>query len=202
MMRHISVVAVAGLFAVAVARPAHAQSILKSPGSGPKYSVELEPHLLLGPWEPPGSGQGQAGGYGGGMRASIPIIPEGFIKKLNNSVALGFGVDYLHYPASNRIGPCTRWVTNAAGGNVCVETWGNRAANVFYIPVVMQWNFWFTKQLSAFGEPGLAVNYVKDDGVGLTPVMQVGGRWHFAESVALTLRLGYPSLSLGASFLF
>jgi hypothetical protein len=30
--------------------------------------------------------------------------------------------------------------------------------------------------------------------------LYAGGRYHFSDSVALTLRIGYPTLSVGVSF--
>jgi hypothetical protein len=33
-------------------------------------------------------------------------------------------------------------------------------------------------------------------------VFNAGGRFHFNDSLALTMRVGYPSFSLGVSFLF
>jgi hypothetical protein len=36
---------------------------------------------------------------------------------------------------------------------------------------------------------------------GIQPALYVGGRYHFSESVALTMRLGFPTVSVGVSFL-
>src|SRR5471030_2885343 len=69
-----------------------ADDTIKHPGDHPHYSVEVEPHLILG-W---GSGYGTTG-YGIGGRVSIPIVQDGFVKTINNSVAVGFGLDFLHY---------------------------------------------------------------------------------------------------------
>jgi hypothetical protein len=66
----------------------------------------------------------------------------------------------------------------------------------------MQWNFWLSRRWSVFGEPGLLLRYVYDD-LGVSPfVVYGGGRLHFSENVALTLRVGYPTFSAGISFLF
>jgi hypothetical protein len=32
------------------------------------------------------------------------------------------------------------------------------------------------------------------------PIIMAGGRYHFSENVALTMRVGYPSFSIGVSF--
>lgn len=37
-------------------------------------------------------------------------------------------------------------------------------------------------------------------GVGVEPDVSIGGRYYFGESAALTLRLGFPAVSLGISF--
>jgi hypothetical protein len=177
------------------ATPARAESIIKNPGDHPNYSVELEPHLNLG-WA--------RGGYGGfapgvGFRASIPIVDNGFVKTINNNVAISFGFDWLRY------GGCRYW-------------YGRRnyhcGASYFVFPVAMQWNFWLTEKWSVFGEPGLQVYHATFDGFTCDPVLgcptrtsidfafYAGGRFHFNDTVALTMRLGYPNASVGVSFLF
>jgi hypothetical protein len=67
------------------------------------------------------------------------------------------------------------------------------------VPVVMQWNFWLSTHWSVFGEPGLALG--SGDRTVLWPAFYVGGRFHFTDRIALTMRLGYPDFSLGVSFL-
>lgn len=69
------------------------------------------------------------------------------------------------------------------------------------IPVVMQWNFWLHEKFSVYGEPGIAFRVRNKVGRSFDPfVMYVGGRWHFTEFAALTLRLGHPVASIGVSF--
>lgn len=181
---------------------AHAQSTIKRPGQRPGYSFELEPHGLLGAFEPPGDGRGT--GFGLGVRGTVEAVKEGFLPKLNDSVGVGFGLDFVHYGGNGQTrGDCARFAAGPSGVPVCVETtnaYGRRS--YFYLPVVMQWNFWLHRKWSAFGEPGVSV-YFSDGAPRFTPfVVFVGGRYHFTDSVALTLRLGYPTISLGASFLF
>ena len=66
------------------------------------------------------------------------------------------------------------------------------------VPVVLQWNFWLSTHWSVFGEPGLAfTNAVR---TALDPVFYAGGRFQFTERIALTLRVGYPDISVGVSF--
>ena len=87
----LSLVAVAtGLFST----PALAEdSIIKRPGDHPHYSVELEPHLALAFLAPTAG----SNGVGIGGRATIPIVQNGFVKTINNSVGIGFGLDWVHY---------------------------------------------------------------------------------------------------------
>src|SRR5688572_22791717 len=77
-------------------KAAHADTvIIQHPGDHQRYVFEAEPHLLFGFIDPPGYANGT--GLGLGARGSIPILHNGFIPKLNNSVAIGFGIDFAHY---------------------------------------------------------------------------------------------------------
>jgi len=202
-----------GLGAVAAALcstlncPAFAQSTIRSPGAHPSYGVELEPHLVLGPFDPPGNTRGA--GIGAGLRATVPIVNNGFVQTINNSVGLSFGFDWLHYSSGQdaTIGPCGRWIPGPDNTRVCVQVAGlSRApANYVYLPLAMQWNFWLHRRFSAFGEPGFVIYHRKAEyesgHFGLAPLLQLGGRWHFSDIAALTFRFGYPTFSLGVSLL-
>jgi hypothetical protein len=79
------------------------------------------------------------------------------------------------------------------------------AKNGVWIPIVMQWNFWLSRNWSVFGEPGVAIRAGErlgrhDDGVGWFGLW-AGGRYHFSDHVTLTMRVGRPTVSLGVSFL-
>jgi hypothetical protein len=70
----------------------------------------------------------------------------------------------------------------------------------FRLPVVMQWNFWLSRNWSVFGEPGGLIDF----GKGKTrphPAFYAGGRFHFTERITLTMRVGHPTASVGVSFL-
>jgi hypothetical protein len=69
-----------------------------------------------------------------------------------------------------------------------------------FIPVAMQWNFWLSPDWSVFGEPG--VGFAMKGKSVVHPVLMAGGRYHFSDKVALTMRIGYPAISIGASFFF
>jgi hypothetical protein len=185
------------------AKVARAQeSIIRHPGDHPNYSVEIEPHLDLALVAPTAG----SSGFGVGGRFTIPVVKNGFVPTINNSVGVGFGLDWLHYNGCYYYYP----YYTAACDNL----------NSFWIPVVMQWNFFLASHWSVFGEPGLAVAYQNYgnyygcfDGAGrpiacgpgpnrttLEPVIFFGGRYHFSEGTALILRVGWPYASFGISF--
>jgi hypothetical protein len=206
LLRHLVLFAV--LVAVGLgARSARAEDlIIKRPGDHPTYSVEIEPHLTLAFFIPTAG----SSGVGLGGRFTIPIVRNGFIPSINNSVGIGFGLDWISY-------------------NGCYRRWGNPYScpnfQAFVLPVVMQWNFFLSTHWSVFGEPGLAIHvnsygdcvdfYYDNRGgrvpyacgsapgrVGLDPfILFVGGRYHFSETVALTMRIGWPYASIGVSFM-
>jgi hypothetical protein len=119
----------------------------------------------------------------GGLRYGIPIVDNGFIGPLNNSVYINFGADF--YLLGN--------VPGLGGGGVGVG-----------VPVTLQWNFYFTDEWSAYGEAGLNAYFdtYTFDGQGLLfggtwVAAAVGGRYHFSENAALIGRLGSPYASIG-----
>ena len=182
---------------VATAAPAHAQSIIKNPGDHPNYGVELEPHLDFG-WA-----NFNSNGFGAGLRAGIPIVQNGFIPTINNSVAISFGADILRFSG------CYYGNTFFANGSDI-----GCGATYFIFPVTMQWNFWLTDKWSVFAEPGLALRHAFTDSTycdaryydcrsttSFFPAFYGGARFHLGETTALTMRLGYPTaVSVGLSF--
>jgi hypothetical protein len=159
--------ALTALAAACVASPAAAdQMVIKFPGLHPSYVFEAEPHALVAPFS----------GFmpGLGFRGTVNILDNGFIRTINNSVGITFGVD---------------WVDKGV-----------------WIPVAMQWNFWLSRNWSVFGEPGVAIRAGRglkgkhDDHLGFLGLW-AGGRYHFTDNIALTLRVGRPTLSVGVSFL-
>ena len=185
---------------LALAGDAGAVSIIKDPNP-PKYSVEIEPHLNINAVNFDYGGFG----WGPGVRFGIPVAGPAFVKTINDSIAISFGADLIHYDGY-RYG-CTR--------NGCGNFGDTPGLWALYIPVTMQWNFWLTDKWSAFGEPGLAVRHTFfsqayncdpnsfdcPSQTRLLAAFYVGARYHFGESTALTLRLGYPTgFSVGVSF--
>jgi hypothetical protein len=173
-----------------VGRPARGDNTIRRPGDHPTYSVEIEPHVLFG-W---GNVYGQ-GGFGLGGRFSIPVVQNGFVPTINNSVAISFGLDWTHFDGCYYRGPCT--------------------ADYLNFPVAMQWNFFVAQRWSVFGEPGLVVyhGFISDcpamPGLacpgrplvtGIEPAIFLGGRYHLSGATSLTMRVGFPTFSFGFSF--
>lgn len=156
--------------------------VIKSPSAHPNYRAELEPHLNILFYRA-GWGRNNYRGYrnhaefGGGFRASIELADPAFIPRINNTIAITFGID-----------------TNSC-------RWGCRDDFEFWSPVALQWNFFLTRKWSVFGEAGLVIN---SDGffsrIRPDPVFFVGGRFHFNDKIALTMRAGSPWISVGLSF--
>jgi hypothetical protein len=185
--------------ALLFATPAHAQ--IREPGAHPKYSVELEPHFVL-QWEY--TDWDSDDGIGVGGRVSIPVIDNGPITTINNSFAVGFGLDWTHFDDD-----CYGYLRVARPvGYGC-------SANHFWVPAVAQWNYWFTPVVSAFAELGFAIQHASEDvGCGapggaycgndsytrVRPVFLVGPRFTLSNSFAITLRIGVPYLTIGGSF--
>jgi hypothetical protein len=185
---------VVGALALLSATPASARVIIREPDP-PRYHVEVEPHIDI-------EGLGADGtlfGFGAGARVSIPLMSPGFVPSINDSIAISFGGDLVDFPSG-------RTVCNA---NQCASADG---FTVLYAPIAMQWNFFITDKWSVFGEPGIALRHSFASSCAIDPVIcdgtdrarvviAVGGRYHFSNSMALTMRLGVPVLaSVGLSF--
>jgi len=168
----------------------------------PAYTLELEPHLVAGLANPPGPGVGQGGG--GGLRGSIVVSRDGFIPTANDSLAIGFGIDAIHYRGAygaDYFGTCVARTPGPAGTSVCteVDTPGG-PRNYLFVPLVLQWNFWLTDRWSAFVEPGIDLYFTAHHG-GITPSLGIGGRFQLNDVVSLIFRLGWPTATVGVSFL-
>lgn len=187
------------LLAVTLSASVTAQAQIDRPGAHVKYKAEIEPHLVI-QWadEPYWTDDG----IGVGVRASIPLVDNGPVPSINNNMGIGIGFDWAHFDD----GCYFRGAPNVLR-NDC-------EANDFWIPVVMQWNFFFSDLVSAFFELGLGIQYTDydfvlcnnnvcygdDSDIDLELVIGLGMRLHLSSEIALTLRLGRPSVNLGASF--
>ncbi|HEX3776373.1 MAG TPA: hypothetical protein VHV51_17995 [Polyangiaceae bacterium] len=182
---------------LALSTHAHADTmIIRNAGDHSRYRFEAEPHLLLGLIDPPGPADGT--GLGVGFRGTVIVLDNGFVPTINNSIGVGFGLDWVHYGGGRQY--CVT-DTGPSGTMVCADS---ASVSELWIPVVMQWNFFLSRQWSVFGEPGLAIRYQSVPGVrdlNVDPQLYVGGRWHFSDQMTLTMRLGYPTFSVGVSFM-
>jgi hypothetical protein len=185
---------------------ARAAGIIKNPGDHPKYSVELEPHGLLD-WDNYWWG---GTGYGLGMHAVIPFLDNGPVSTINNNMGIGFGLNWTHF-SDNTCG----WFYGRPPGAVVPGC--DVAANSLKFPVFVQWNFFFTKIVGVFGEAGFGIYHdwaswspaagcpvganCTTSNTGVFPYFEGGGRFLFGDTIGLLVRIGYPYLTVGASFL-
>ncbi len=211
--KHAAFAIAAALALVTWSSSASAQTI-QTPGAHPRYAWDIEPHLVW-QWDDNHYWDGDA--WGLGVRATVPLIDNGPLTRVNNTMGIGFGLDITH-----RSGRCgwhyydRRTPVYAYGpGDDCSGT-------NFWVPIVMQWNFYFTKSFALFAEPGFAIvhrrwnspaicgavnspgyecDYTRSD-TDPALLFFIGTRIHFTDSVALTLRIGWPYASVGASLLF
>jgi hypothetical protein len=151
------------------------------------YPVEIEPHFTFGPDNVYGGA-----GIGGGLRIGVPFIRRR-LGSVPSSLAINFGADVLHYD------------------NCYMNDCG---ATYLMTPVALQWNLAVARRVSLFVEGGAYFYKGWFDGcpsgtpgcdapsdIGVLPTVAVGGRIHLSRGTALTLRLGYPTTTLGVSFL-
>ncbi len=195
--RNLSSAILVGAVLMTASANARAQSTIDKPGAHVRYLFELEPHFSVGTFDPPGSGTGT--GFGGGVHGTFEILRRGFIPTLNDSVGIGFAADWLRYDSSG-YGRCTNFESGPSGTRICTEVEGGPGGVTYLmIPVVMQWNFWLTRSWSVFVEPG-AYLYFDGGDPGFAPLtLSLGGRFLFADSVAVTARVGHPELTIGLS---
>jgi hypothetical protein len=184
--------------ATMAAFPSGAVAQIDRPGAHPDYTVELEPHGLIQwdvePWDDEG--------FGLGFRASMPVFHNGPVTTINNSMAIGFGLDWAYTD------DCYWWRAPR-------EYRGECDVHNLSFPVVLQWNFFFTPVISAFAELGLAVVYATwdypgdwllpgepdEDDIDVDPVFLIGPRFIIGDNFAIPIKIGWPYLSVGFSIL-
>lgn len=134
---------------------------------------------------------GGVGYYGGGglfgVRLGIPLLKNGFIPDLNNTLHIVLGADMF----------LSRWY----GERYDYGRFG------LHIPILVNWELYFAKEWSGFVEIGPALtffpayrDYDAYWGWRRTYGILAGGigaRFHFSKKSALVFRLGSPVVSLG-----
>jgi hypothetical protein len=186
-----------------MAQSAAAETVIRRPGQHPQYGFELEPHLAVTWWDAYYTGEG----IGPGVHFAIPFLQQGPISNINNSMAIKFGVDLTF-------------------GNGCYGDYRYRYyydnychSTTLLMPVALQWNFYFTDIITGFAEIGMAIghtwwsydgacsadgrycNYHHDRTYPLF-YSALGAKFMFSKMIGLTVRMGYPMATVGASFLF
>jgi hypothetical protein len=66
-----------------------ARADIKSDTDHPAYFFEAEPHFAISPFH-------DGGGYGAGFQGTFNVAKEGFIRRFNDSVGVGFGVNWVN----------------------------------------------------------------------------------------------------------
>lgn len=169
---------------------AHAQSIIRNNDAHPH--LEIEPHLVLGFSLFNYYGFAYGFGVGGGIRIGIPLVPAGFLGRVNDSFALSVGGDLLFLP---------NYYYGVGYASTTAEVIGH---------VDVQWNFFLTEKWSVFPELGIAPRfYFGCNGCGVLGSFgdwfdfAVGARYHWnggAQFPTLTMRLGTAGFAIGISF--
>jgi hypothetical protein len=122
-----------------------------------------------------------------------PHLILGFAGPFDSSHSVGFGFRGTFHIADGFVSS----INDSVGVGVGVDFAGSDRV---LVPIVMQWNFWLSTHWSVFGEPGFAI--ASGPRSDFVPFVFFGGaRLHFTPRIALTLRLGYPELTVGVSFL-
>jgi hypothetical protein len=129
-------------------------------------------------------------GIGGGLRFTIPIVPDGFIPKLNDSFELEVGADYEYHRYS---------VLNY---------------HAIIIPIEARWTFYFFPELAAYAKLGLGVEiglggvalpFGGGIGYGATVyhnILSPGILYKIGDSIWLRGELWYRGLKIGLGFEF
>jgi hypothetical protein len=154
-----------------------------------EYPIEVEVHASFGAENVYGTT-----GFGAGLRLSVPVVAGMLGRRVSDNLAISFGGDILHYDNCYYSGRC--------------------GADYLMFPVAAQWNIFFGRRVSLFGEAGAFVYKGFFDGCalgdvncsaprdfGILPTLAVGARVHLGRNAAFIARLGYPTSTLGVSFL-
>ena len=181
--------AITGAFAAWFAFPSLAKAeevIIVREREAAVYPVEIEPHFSFGAEDVYG-----VAGFGGGLRVSIPFVAA-HMGRVSDNLGITFGGDIIHY-------------------DNCYYVGTDCGANYLMAPVAAQWNIIFSRRFSLLVEGGayLYKGWYDTCGpgcsgpsdFGVLPTVAVGGRLRVGWHTALLLRVGYPMITLGVSFL-
>lgn len=153
--------------------------------------VRFDAHLDVGWW----------GAFGAGFRVDIPIVPDGFIDRMHDELAISFGGEVFFWT----------WYNER-------DYWGRghgyydyHHEGVAFAPVAAaQWNFYLNESWSLFPELGIATfifwhRHEQDRPTHghfrVSPLASFGARWHFSDRNALLFRATWPvGFQVGITF--
>jgi hypothetical protein len=142
------------------------RSTIKSDTDHPNYFFEAEPHLVVAPFH------GGDVDVGVGFQGTFNVADKGFITPLNDSVGVGFGVNWTNHD---------HWHLSAA---MQWNFWLSEKWSVFGEPGA-----------------GVRLNDEGNGKADFWPSFGAGGRFHFTRNITLTMRVGFPVSAVGVSFL-
>lgn len=183
-MKRLLATAAVGSGLVLASGSASAQSIIEQPNNH-QTKVDVEVHGVFGySWHRGWYDRGYwvGGGWGVGVRVGVPLMPNGPVRTINNSLMLNLGGELLFWS----------------------YYYGWDQAMELVAPLALQWNFYLLPAFSLFLEGGLALGVAGCCGFGFWPGLALGGRVHFngrADYPALVFRVGFPvGFTLGVAF--
>ncbi len=155
----------------------------------PKYAAEIGPHFVVAGLDR------YSAGLGFGASVAIPVWEHAPFESIDDTIAFGIGLDWVRYAAYRPNDP--------RDPKVLTYAW--------YIPVFVQWNLWLGSRASLFIEPTLVYRYASYqdscsglpcvDTVRVLPSGSVGVRLRIVDHASVTVRVGWPMVSLGGSWL-
>ncbi len=156
-------------------------------------TVEAQGHHIRGLRPEVHFDAGLHGYLGAGFDLEIAIVPDGFLRGMDDELAIVPGLDFLFFDY--------RYDGDGYGGFGVAPN------------LTAQWNLYISDKWSIFPELGFVVLFTTDDrnpyyrrygprrNVWVDPVAAFGARWHFSDRNALTFRVGYPfGFQIGLTF--
>jgi hypothetical protein len=155
----------------------------------PKYAAEIEPHFVVAGLDK------YSAGLGFGANVTIPIWEHAPFKGIDDTIAFGIGADWVRYAAYRPRDP--------RDPKILTYAW--------YLPVFIQWNLWLGARASLFLEPTIVYRFASyQDNCGGLPCVDttrvlpsgsIGLRFRIVDHASVTVRVGWPMISLGGSWL-
>jgi hypothetical protein len=159
----------------------------------PRYSAEIEVHATI-------AGLNDFGpGVGGGARVTIPLWSHAPFSAIDDDISAGIGLDIVHFfgfqpDEHDPRSPTVR-------------------VDAYYVPVFVEWSVWLGGRANLYLEPTLLyrfggyTDHCDKPPAQCTPITKViptgsiGIRLRVADHFAVNVRVGYPMVNLGVSWL-